>query len=92
MLGNTYHLHLAPGEDTLESLGGLKEFSRWRGPMLTDSGGFQVFSLAKINKITDEGVWFTNPANGDEVFLSPEKSIQIQHKLGADIIMALMTL
>ena len=88
VLGNTYHLHLAPGEDTVASLGGLKEFSRWQGPMLTDSGGFQVFSLAKINKITDEGVWFTNPANGDEVFLSPEKSIQIQHKLGADIIMA----
>ena len=88
VLGNTYHLHLTPGEDIVEKQGGLKEFSRWQGPMLTDSGGFQVFSLANINKITDEGVWFTNPANGDEIFLSPEKSIQIQHKLGADIIMA----
>lgn len=88
VLGNTYHLHLAPGEQVIADLGGLAQFSAWQGPMLTDSGGFQVFSLAGINKITDEGVWFTNPANGDEAFLSPEKSIQIQHKLGADIIMA----
>lgn len=88
MLGNTYHLHLAPGEDTVALGGGLPKFSGWNGPMLTDSGGFQVFSLAKINKTTDEGVWFINPSNGDEIFLSPEKSIQIQHKLGADIIMA----
>lgn len=88
VLGNTYHLNLAPGPDIVADSGGLAEFSKWRGPMLTDSGGFQVFSLSKINKITDEGVWFTNPANGDEIFLNPEISMQIQHKLGADIIMA----
>jgi queuine tRNA-ribosyltransferase len=88
VLGNTYHLHLHPGEDVVAAGGGLAEFTNWHGPMLTDSGGFQVFSLAGINKIADEGVWFTNPANGDEIFLSPEKSIQIQHQLGADIIMA----
>jgi queuine tRNA-ribosyltransferase len=88
VLGNTYHLHLVPGEDVIEAAGGLARFSHWDGPMLTDSGGFQVFSLSKINKITDEGVWFTNPANGDEVFISPEISMQIQHKIGADIIMA----
>lgn len=88
VLGNTYHLHLNPGEDVVERGGGLAEFSRWSGPMLTDSGGFQVFSLAKINKINEDGVTFSNPANGDKIFISPEKSMQIQHKLGADIIMA----
>lgn len=88
VLGNTYHLHLAPGEEVIAAGGGLAKFSRWDGPMLTDSGGFQVFSLGRINKISDDGVWFTNPANGDEIFLSPEKSMQIQHALGADIIMA----
>lgn len=88
VLGNAYHLHLAPGESMVNKSGGLSAFSQWNGPMLTDSGGFQVFSLAKIRKITDEGVTFQDPSNGDEVFISPEKSIQIQHKLGADIIMA----
>lgn len=88
ILGNTYHLHLAPGEGVIEAGGGLAKYSKWQGPTLTDSGGFQVFSLSKINKITDDGVWFSNPANGDEVFISPEMSIQIQHKIGADIIMA----
>lgn len=88
VLGNTYHLNLQPGPDVIEAAGGLARYSHWDGPMLTDSGGFQVFSLSKINRITDEGVWFTNPANGDEIFLSPEISMQIQHKIGADIIMA----
>lgn len=88
VLGNTYHLHLQPGEDSIESGGGLAAYTDWRGPMLTDSGGFQVFSLSNINKITDEGVWFSNPSNGDRIFISPEISMQIQHKIGADIIMA----
>jgi queuine tRNA-ribosyltransferase len=88
VLANTYHLHLQPGEDTVAALGGLHKFSRRQGPILTDSGGFQVFSLAKINKITEEGVTFTNPANGDKAFLSPEISMQIQLKLGADMMVA----
>ena len=88
MLGNTYHLHLTAGEQSVAAHGGLADFSHWPGATLTDSGGFQVFSLSKINKITEEGVWFVNPKNGDEIHLSPEKSIQIQHQLGANIIMA----
>jgi len=88
VLGNTYHLHLQPGEEVIAKAGGLAFFSGWQGPMLTDSGGFQVYSLGKIRRITDEGVTFQNPVNGDEIFISPEISIQIQHQLGADIIMA----
>ncbi len=88
VLGNTYHLHLSPGEAVVKGGGGLAEWTRWRAPMLTDSGGFQVFSLGKLRKISEEGVKFMNPVNGDVVFLTPEKSIQIQHSLGADIIMA----
>jgi queuine tRNA-ribosyltransferase len=88
VLANTYHLHLQPGEDVIANLGGLHRFSGRKGPILTDSGGFQVFSLSKINKITEAGVYFKNPKNGDMVFLSPEKSIQIQMKLGADLIVA----
>jgi queuine tRNA-ribosyltransferase len=88
LLANTYHLHLQPGEKIIKSLGGLHDFCRWSGPILTDSGGFQVFSLAHVRKITEEGVYFTDPASGDEIFLSPEKSMQIQLDLGADIIMA----
>ncbi len=88
VLANTYHLHLAPGEDTIAELGGLHAFTNRKGPMLTDSGGFQVFSLAKINKITEDGVTFKDPKTGDTVFLSPEISIQIQMKLGADMIVA----
>lgn len=88
VLANTYHLHLMPGEDVVASLGGLHEFTKQDLPMLTDSGGFQVFSLAHINKITEEGVKFKDPRTGDTVFLSPEKSIQIQMKLGADMIVA----
>lgn len=88
VLANTYHLHLAPGEQIIKRLGGLHEFARRSGPMLTDSGGFQVFSLAKIRKITEDGVTFKDPKTGDTVFLSPEKSIQIQLDLGADMLVA----
>lgn len=88
VLSNTYHLHLQPGEDVIAKLGGLHTFSRRSGPILTDSGGFQVFSLAKIRKITEEGVKFKDPKTGDTNFLSPEISIQIQLKLGADMVVA----
>jgi queuine tRNA-ribosyltransferase len=88
LLANTYHLHLQPGEKTVKKLGGLHRFSGWQGPMLTDSGGFQVFSLANVRKITEEGVKFKDPKTGDEVFITPEKSMRIQLDLGADIIMA----
>lgn len=88
VLANTYHLHLMPGEDVVASLGGLHKFTGQDLPMLTDSGGFQVFSLAHINKISEEGVTFKDPRTGDTVFLSPEKSIQVQMKLGADMIVA----
>lgn len=88
VLANTYHLHLQPGEDTVVKLGGLHEFSKQTLPLLTDSGGFQVFSLAHINKITEDGVTFKDPRTGDTVFLSPEKSMQIQMKLGADMMVA----
>ncbi len=88
VLANTYHLHLQPGEDTVAVLGGLHEFTKQVLPLLTDSGGFQVFSLADINKITEEGVHFKDPKTGDTVFLSPEKSIQIQMQLGADMMVA----
>jgi queuine tRNA-ribosyltransferase len=88
VLANTYHLHLQPGEEVIHRLGGLHKFANRKGPMLTDSGGFQVFSLAKIRKITEEGVTFKDPKTGDTIFLSPEKSIQIQIKLGADMIVA----
>lgn len=88
VLANTFHLHLEPGEDTVASLGGIHNFSRQTLPILTDSGGFQVFSLAKIRKISEEGVAFKNPANGDDAFLSPETSIQIQMKLGSDMMVA----
>lgn len=88
VLANTYHLHLMPGEDVVEHLGGLHTFTGQSLPLLTDSGGFQVFSLSHINKITEEGVTFKDPRTGDTVFLSPEKSIQIQMKLGADMMVA----
>lgn len=88
LLANTYHLHLQPGEAVIKKLGGLHTFAGWQGPMLTDSGGFQVFSLAKVRKITEEGVTFKDPKTGDKIFISPEKSMQIQLDLGADIIMA----
>ncbi len=88
VLSNTYHLHLRPGEDIIAEAGGLHKFMNWHGPMLTDSGGFQVFSLSKTRKLTEEGVTFKSPLDGRLIFISPEKSIQIQNALGADVIMA----
>lgn len=88
VLSNTYHLHLRPGDELIRKAGGLHAFMNWDGPILTDSGGFQVFSLAKIRKITEEGVKFNSHIDGKEIFLTPEKSMQIQLNLGADIIMA----
>ena len=87
VLGNTYHLALRPGEGLVEKLGGLHGFMRWDGPILTDSGGFQVFSLPSA-KISDRGVQFKNEVTGDRIDLTPERSIEIQNALGADIIMA----
>ena len=88
ILANTYHLWLRPGEDIVKEAGGLHKFMNVNNPILTDSGGFQVFSLMENRKITEEGVHFKNHLNGDKLFLSPEKAIQIQNDLGADIIMS----
>jgi len=87
ILGNTFHLMLRPGTAVIRKHGGLHEFMNWRGPILTDSGGFQVFSLANMRKLSEEGVRFQSPVNGDEVFLSPEKSMEVQHELNADVTM-----
>jgi len=87
ILGNTFHLMLRPGTEIIRKHGDLHGFMHWEGPILTDSGGFQVWSLAELRKITEEGVSFQSPVNGDKVFLSPEDSIRIQHELGSDIIM-----
>ena len=89
ILANTYHLYLRPGADLVARMGGLHHFMGWPGPILTDSGGFQVFSLASLRKVSEEGVVFRSHIDGSEHFFSPEKSIEIQEKLGADIIMAL---
>jgi queuine tRNA-ribosyltransferase len=88
LLGNTYHLHLRPGEDVVERLGGLHRFMAWPRPILTDSGGFQVFSLAELRRVTDEGVEFQSHVDGATVHLSPERATAIQNALGADVIMA----
>ncbi len=88
ILANTYHLWLRPGEDIIDKAGGLHKFMNWDGPILTDSGGFQVFSLAKRKDISEEGVKFKNQYNGDALFLTPEKSIEIQNKLDSDIAMS----
>jgi queuine tRNA-ribosyltransferase len=88
ILSNTYHLFLRPGPDIVREAGGLHRFMNWDRPILTDSGGFQVFSLAENRKIMEEGVQFHSHLNGDKLFISPEKSIEIQNALGADIIMA----
>jgi len=89
LLGNTYHLWLRPGTEIIKKAGGLHKFMNWDGPILTDSGGFQIFSLSKHCKITQEGVEFRDQNNGNKHFLTPEQSIQIQLDLGSDIIMAL---
>jgi len=88
VLSNTYHLHLQPGEDIVAEAGGLHQFMGWNGPMLTDSGGFQVFSLSQMRTITEAGVTFKSPKDGRIIHLQPETSIQIQNALGADVIMA----
>ncbi len=88
ILANTYHLWLRPGEDIVDKAGGLHKFMNWDGPILTDSGGFQVFSLAKRKDISEDGVKFKNQYNGDVLFLTPEKSIEIQNKLDSDIAMS----
>jgi queuine tRNA-ribosyltransferase len=87
ILGNTFHLMLRPGTEIIRAHGGLHEFMNWDRPILTDSGGFQVFSLAAMRKLSEEGVRFQSPVNGDEVFLSPERSMEVQHDLNADISM-----
>jgi queuine tRNA-ribosyltransferase len=87
ILGNTFHLMLRPGTEIIRDHGGLHEFMHWDGPILTDSGGFQVFSLAEMRKISEEGVKFRSPVDGDEIFLTPETSMQVQHDLDADIAM-----
>jgi len=89
ILGNTYHLHIRPGEKTVEKLGGLHKFMNWDGPILTDSGGFQIFSLAALGKVTEEGVNFQSHLDGTPLFLSPEKSMEIQRALGSDVVMCL---
>ena len=87
-LSNTYHLHLRPGDGVVKELGGLHKFMRWDGPMLTDSGGFQVFSLSGLRKITEEGVTFASHIDGRRIFMGPEESMGIQSNLGSDIAMA----
>lgn len=87
ILGNTFHLWLRPGNKIIKELGGLHEFMQWDKPILTDSGGFQVFSLGKMRKITEHGVTFRSPVNGDKVELTPEISMEIQRDLGSDIVM-----
>jgi len=87
VLGNTFHLMLRPGTAVIQQHGSLHDFMNWQGPILTDSGGFQVFSLGALRKISEAGVQFSSPVNGDRVFLGPEESMRIQRALGADIVM-----
>lgn len=88
ILSNTYHLYMRPGDEIVRKAGGLHKFMNWNKPILTDSGGFQVFSLGKLNKITDEGVQFSSNIDGSKHFFTPEKAMQVEQNLGADIIMA----
>lgn len=87
ILGNTFHLMLRPGTEVVQMHGDLHDFMNWQGPILTDSGGFQVFSLGELRKISEKGVTFRSPINGDKVFLGPEESMRVQRDLGADIVM-----
>jgi len=87
ILGNTFHLMLRPGTEVIKQHGDLHDFMHWQGPILTDSGGFQVFSLGELRKITEQGVHFRSPINGSKVFLGPEESMQVQRDLGSDIVM-----
>ena len=88
LLANTYHLHIRPGEDLVQKAGGLHRFMAWDRPILTDSGGYQVFSLSDLNKVTEDGVHFRSHLDGSPLFMSPESAMDIQQKLGADIVMA----
>ena len=88
MLSNTYHLHVRPGDELVKKCGGLHKFTTWQGPILTDSGGFQVFSLASLRKISEEGVNFQSHVDGKKIFMGPEESMQIQSNLGSTIAMA----
>ncbi|MGQ9427104.1 tRNA guanosine(34) transglycosylase Tgt [Gilvimarinus sp. F26214L] len=87
ILGNTFHLMLRPGTEVIQAHGDLHDFMQWQGPILTDSGGFQVFSLGKLRKVTEKGVSFRSPVDGSPVFLDPERSMQVQRELGSDIVM-----
>jgi queuine tRNA-ribosyltransferase len=87
ILSNTFHLSITPSTEVIEAHGGLHDFMNWKGPILTDSGGFQVFSLGKMRKITEQGVAFRSPKDGAAIFMGPEESMQIQKKLGSDIVM-----
>ena len=87
ILGNTFHLMLRPGTEIIQEHGDLHDFMHWQGPILTDSGGFQVFSLGDMRKISEAGVEFRSPVNGSKVFLDPERSMAVQRALGADIVM-----
>ncbi|MEO7823659.1 MAG: tRNA guanosine(34) transglycosylase Tgt, partial [Gemmatimonadaceae bacterium] len=87
ILANTYHLHLRPGDDVVRQMGGLHQFMRWEGPILTDSGGFQVFSLAQLRTLSEDGVEFQSHIDGSKRFFTPELVMQIQRNLGADVIM-----
>ena len=87
-LSNTYHLHIRPGDELIRAMGGLHQFFNWKKPILTDSGGFQVFSLAKIRKIYEEGVWFNSHMDGKKIFMGPEESMRIQSNIGSTIAMA----
>ena len=89
ILGNTYHLFVRPGIEAMRHFGGLHKFMRWDGPILTDSGGYQIFSLTKLRKITEDGVEFQNHVDGSTAFISPESAIEIQQALGSDIMMVL---
>ena len=89
ILSNTYHLHLRPGDELIHKLGGLHRFMNWDKSILTDSGGFQIFSLGNLNKVTKEGVWFQSHLDGNKMFLTPEKAIEIQENLGSNIMMVL---
>ncbi len=87
ILGNTFHLLLRPGMDVMKAHGDLHDFMRWQKPILTDSGGFQVFSLGALRKISEQGVTFKSPVNGSKIFMGPEESMQVQRDLGSDIVM-----
>ena len=89
LLGNTYHLMLRPSSEAIKELGGLHKFMNWNKPILTDSGGYQVFSLSELRKLTDKGVEFKSHIDGKKIFMSPEDSIQIQMNLNSDIVMVL---